>query len=254
MAIDLINDLILMIIAYVYVLITIFVPVQLKKRDLVSKFVARKIVHLFAGLVVLIVPFFTWPFFAVIIAGTLTTITYFSSNDSPVKSLKELYETIGEEEEENVGLVRRRSFLQGPFHYCLSITSLITIFALFAPHQFYFPIAGILIMIIADTLASLVGKNYGKLKLKLPWTGTRTVEGSATFFASAFVLCFFAFLFFGLINPMDQIALTFETVLLYSFITAALGTIIELMSPSTLDDLTVPIGTTIVIYALVILI
>ena len=31
---------------------------------------------------------------------------------------------------------------------------------IFAPNQLYFPIAGILIMIIADTLASIVGKRY----------------------------------------------------------------------------------------------
>ncbi len=238
-------DLILMGIAYTYVLLTILIPVGLKKKDIVSKFVARKIVHLFAGLVVLIVPYFNWPFFAVIIAGTLTVMTYFSQKESKVKQLKDLYDSISEEQEEKAGR------LTGPFNYCLSITSLVTIFAIFAPHQFYFPIAGILIMIIADTLASMIGKRYGKINISLPWTNSkRTLEGSLTFFGSAFLLCLFSFAFFGLINPVNQIPLALESVLLFALITSALATIIELVSPSTLDDLTVPIGTTIIIFIL----
>ena len=84
------HDLIIVGIAYGYVLITILVPVFLKKRNLVSKFVARKIVHLFAGLVVLIVPFFTLPLHAVFIALSMTIVVYFSSRDSSVKQLQEL--------------------------------------------------------------------------------------------------------------------------------------------------------------------
>jgi hypothetical protein len=58
---DFLDDLALVGIAYGYVLMTILIPVFLKKRNLVSKFIARKIVHLFAGLVVLIVPFLPCP-------------------------------------------------------------------------------------------------------------------------------------------------------------------------------------------------
>ncbi|MGQ4873238.1 MAG: diacylglycerol/polyprenol kinase family protein [Promethearchaeota archaeon] len=241
----LIKDLILMAIAYCYVFATILIPVGLKKKDKISKYTARKIVHLFAGLVVVIVPYFNWPFFAIIIAGSLTILTYFSQKESKVKALKDLYDSIGEEAEEEKG------YLQGPFNYCLSITILVAIFAFFAPHQMYFPIAGILIMIISDTLASMVGRKIGKRKIKLSWTGSeRTLEGSSAFFISAFLLCLFSFSFFGIINPINQNPLTLETALLYSLITSALATLIELISPSTWDDLTVPIATTIIIFLL----
>jgi phytol kinase len=242
---DLLYDLVLVGIAYGYVALTIAIPVFLKKKNIISKFHARKIVHLFTGLIVLIVPFFIMPLFAVFIALSLAIVVYFSSRDSSVKQLQELYESIGEEAEEKSGR------LEGPFFYSVSITFLIAIFVLFAPDRLYFPICGILIMIISDTFASVVGKKYGKLKINIAYTGTvRTVEGSLTFFVSAFILCFAAFYFFGLLNPINQHELTIRTVVAYSFITSGVGTVIELLSPSTIDDLTVPIGTTMVIYLL----
>ncbi len=242
---DLFYDLVLVGIAYAYVLITILIPVYLKKKDIISKFHARKIVHLFTGLVVLIVPFFILPLHAVFIALSLTVIIYFSSKDSSVKQLKEFYDSIGEEAEETVGR------LQGPFYYSISITFLIAIFVLLAPDRLYFTLCGILIMIISDTLASFIGKKYGKININIAYTGTkRTLEGSLTFFLSAFLLCFSAFYFFGLFNPVNQQALTFNLVFTYTLVTALAGTLVELLSPSTLDDLTVPIATTMVIYML----
>ena len=242
---DFFYDLILVCIAYGYILITILIPVYLQKKNLVSKFAARKIVHLVTGLVVLIVPYFILPLYAVFIAGTLTVAVYFSSRDSSVKQLQELYECIGEEAEEKIGR------LQGPLFYSISITLLITLFVLFAPKQLYFPICGILIMIISDTLASIGGKKFGRIKISIAYTGTdRTLEGSLVFLVSAFLLCFTAFYLFGILTPANQKVLSLETVFLYSAITAFAGTVIEILSPSNLDDLTVPIATTIVIYLL----
>ncbi len=85
---DFLSDLILVGIAYGYILLTISVPVYLKKREIISKFAARKIVHLFSGLVVLIVPFFILPLHAVFIALSMTVVVYFSSRDSSVRQLQ----------------------------------------------------------------------------------------------------------------------------------------------------------------------
>lgn len=241
-------DLMLLLITFIYVLATILIPVQLKKRNKITKFQARKAVHLFAGLAVLSAPYYSWPWWAVILAGLMTILTLLSSKKSSVKQLKELYDSIGEEEEEKVG------YLQGPFHYCLSITILIVFFVVVAPNQLYFPIAGILLMIISDTLASVVGKRYGKRKIKLPWIkATRSLEGSLAFFISGFFLCLFAFTFLGVSNPITQIHLTFEIALLYSLITSALAMIVELISPSTWDDLTIPIATVVIVFLLTLL-
>jgi dolichol kinase len=233
-------------VTYLYILFTIFIPLLLYKKGKISKFAARKSVHMFAGLAILSSPFYFWPFWPTIIAGTLTVFVFFSSKESKVKQLKDLYDAISEEQEDGL----KRAFLQGPFFYCLSITSLVFIFGIFAPDQFYFPIAGILIMIVADTLASVIGKRWGKISLSLPWTNSkRTLEGSLTFFSTAFLLCFLSFLLFGLLIPIQE-PLTLPTILIYSLITSSIATVIELISPSTFDDLTVPLGSTLIIYLL----
>ena len=126
--------------------------------------------------------------------------------------------------------------------------------AIFAPDQFYFPIAGVLIMIVADTLASVIGKRWGRVSLCLKYTNSkRTLEGSLTFFGTAYLLCFISFYLFGLLIPTFQDPLNLPTILVYSLITSAIATIIELISPSTYDDLTVPIGSTLIIYFLTLL-
>lgn len=242
---DYLFDLLIVLITYLYIFATILLPVQLKKREKISKFQARKAVHLFAGLSVFSSPYFNWKWWPVIIAGTLTVLVLLSSKKSKIKQLKELYDSIGEEAEEKVG------YLQGPFHYCLSILILMTSFVIFAPDQLYFPIAGIMLMIISDTLASIIGKRFGKIKIKIPWiNSTRTLEGSLTFFVSGFIICFIAFTVLGVTNPLTQVHIPFESALILSLITSALATIIELFSPSTWDDLTVPILTTLIIFLL----
>jgi dolichol kinase len=237
-------------ITYLYVILTIFIPLILYKKKKISKFSARKAVHMFAGLAILSSPFYIWPFWPTIIASTLTIFVYFSSKESKVKQLKELYDAISEEQEDGL----KRAFLQGPFFYCLSITSLVLIFGIFAPNQFYFPIAGVLIMIVADTLASIIGKRWGRISLCLSWTNSkRTLEGSLTFFATSYILCFLSFFLFGLLIPTLQEPLSIPTILIYSLITSVIATLIELVSPSTYDDLTVPLGSTIIIYLLTLL-
>jgi dolichol kinase len=237
------SDLLLVLITYIYVFATILIPVYLKKKEKISKFQARKVVHLFAGLSVLTTPSFGFPWWAVLIAGSLTILVYMSSKKSKVKQLKELYESIGEEAEEKVG------YLQGPFHYCISITVLILIFVIFAPTQMYFPIAGILLMIVSDTLASVVGKRYGRHKIKIPWIkGIRSIEGSLAFFISGYILCFLAFTLLGVTNPLTQTHIGLMDALIYSLIASFLAMFIEISSPSTWDDLTVPILTTIIIF------
>jgi hypothetical protein len=67
---EIISDLGIAGITYFYVILTIFVPLMLYKKEKINKFTARKSVHLSAGLAVLSSPFFYWPFWPTIIAGT----------------------------------------------------------------------------------------------------------------------------------------------------------------------------------------
>ncbi len=238
-------DIILVICSYLYVLVVILIPKYLKEKEKISKFTARKSIHLLAGLSIFITPFLEFYWYSVIIAGSMMILTYFSSKESKVKQLKSLFDAIGEESEEKVG------YLQGPFNYCLSIFILMLFFSIFAPTRFYFPISGILIMIVSDTLASVVGKKYGKIKIKIKWTHTeRTIIGSLTLFLTAFIVSFFAYLIFGTVIPTSQQVIDLPQVIIFSFLTSIIATITELLSPSTYDDLTVPIFTTLIIFLL----
>ncbi len=240
------GDLLIAFLLYLYIFLTISIPLYLKKKERISKFTARKAVHLSAGLIVLFVPFLSAPygrFLAILISGSFAIMVYKSEKNSKIKLFSEFYEAIGEEAEEKLN----RSYLQGPFHYCVSITFLISLFAIigFWEDQIYLPIAGILIMIISDTLASVVGKKYGKIKINFSWTGTtRSLEGSLVFLVTAFLLSFFSFYVFGFLDK----TLSIESVFLYSVVTAIVSTLIELVSPSTWDDLTVPIFSTLVMW------
>ncbi|MHA2010029.1 MAG: hypothetical protein ACW980_22165, partial [Promethearchaeota archaeon] len=102
--------------------------------------------------------------------------------------------------------------------------------------------------------ASIIGKRWGKVSISLKWTNSkRTLEGSLTFFGTAFLLCFLSFFLFGFILPTIQEPLAFDTIIIYSLITSLIAAFIELVSPSTFDDLTVPLGSTFLIYLLTLL-
>ncbi len=240
------NDLIFTGFALLYVFAWVLIPEILQKKGKISKFIARKLVHLFAGLAIFITPYLTIPWFAVLLAALMTVVTLKSSKHSSLTAFKGLYDAIGEEAEEKKG------FLEGPFHYALAITILIAIFA--TVYQvtgiglYYLPISGILIMIISDTLASIVGKRWGKHEVKVPWLKSkRTAEGSLAFLASAWVLCFLSFFIFGVYVPGSDIVLSVPNALILSVVTAIVGTVMELISPSVWDDMTVPIATTAII-------
>lgn len=235
------NDLIIGLTTAILILGTIFIPKFLEEHHKISKFTARKLIHSFSGLGVFITPYLNYPIIAGILAGIMTLITRTSGRKSPTKIQQELFEAIGEEEEETLG------YLQGPYAYCLAIT--ILVFA-FLPLQkyYYFPIAAILIMMYSDTLAAFIGKKYGKHSISIKWVGNkRTIEGSLTFFVSALVISYGVFSILGLVWPGNLMMLTKNSTLILSLIMSTTSTLLELISPSKYDDIIVPIGATIII-------
>ena len=247
--ITLVADLILTGIALIYVFACVLIPEILQKRGIVSKFVARKTVHLLTGLAIFITPYLSIPWFAVALAASMVVVTYRSSKNSSNPMLRDLYNSIGEEAEEQKG------YLQGPFHYTLAITILIAIFSVVFQvggwSLFYVPIAGILIMIISDSLAAIAGKRWGRHELHVPWIHSkRTLEGSLAFFISGFALTLFSFFMFGVWLPGNSVHLMPLNAFILSIIMTGMGTVIEGISPSTWDDLTIPLATTAIISAL----
>ncbi len=158
------HDLVLFLGAVIYVLLVIFIPKMLKDMGKISSFIARKIIHSLAGLSIFITPYMYYPGLAVFIALASTIMTRKSGTSSSVKPLKGLYDAISEDEELKVG------YLQGPFAYSIAITLLVFAF-IFWPDKYYIPIAAILIMMFADTAASIIGRRYGKHHINIPWVG-----------------------------------------------------------------------------------
>jgi dolichol kinase len=236
------HDLVIMFFTLVYVGLVIMLPRIAKEKGIISSFVARKIIHFFAGLCCLVTPYLYYPILSVLLAGLMTFITYKSGEKTSNTQLKALYNAIGEDEEKEVG------YLQGPFSYCLAITILVGVFLL-VPHYYYYPIAAILIMIIADTGASVFGKKFGKHVINLKFTQSkRTVEGSTFFFVAAFFCSLFTYLFIGIYFPGFSEPLAFEKAISLAFITAFISMFLEILSPGKWDDLIVPIGTALLVF------
>jgi dolichol kinase/phosphoserine phosphatase len=113
-------------------------------------------------------------------------------------------------------LTEARGLIIGP----ISLTIGIIIPLLFFRPEVLIP--AILIVCISDSLSSLVGKRYGKTALPF---FNRTIEGSAAFYISAFIVLLF-FL------PVKQ-----------ALLISLIPTFIELVSPYNLDNLLVPVLT-----------
>ncbi|MEI8094114.1 MAG: diacylglycerol/polyprenol kinase family protein [Spirochaetales bacterium] len=91
---------------------------------------------------------------------------------------------------------------------------------------------GIYALAFGDGLSSLVGKLFGRIKL--PFTGGKTLEGSLTAFLAIFVAAYLA-------KPDVRIALT----------VAVCGTALEALPLEDLDNLVIPLGTALVFATLV---
>jgi phytol kinase len=227
-------DIILLSGAFLFVAIIIGISIILKKIDFITSHTARKIVHLFAGFAVFIVPYLSIPFLALIISGSVLIFTRFAG---PKNIGKPVFETIAEKDEQEKG------YLSGPFSYALAINILVFIFSFKSVVQyFYFPANSIMVMMISDTAAAWIGRKWGKHKINLKYTKTvRTVEGSLTLFITAFILSVFGFSFFGQWFPDNIQQMEYSWIAILSLIMAVNSTIVEIFSPSNIDDLTVSI-------------
>lgn len=227
------TDILLLLGAFLYVIVILLISMILKKTDIISGHIARKIVHLTAGFSIFIVPYLSIPHLSMIISLLFLVVCRISKPKTPV------FEMMAEKDERELG------YLGGPFSYALSINILVFIFA-FDPltQYFYFPASAIMIMMISDTLAALFGKKYGKIEINISWTKTtRTLEGSLMLLVSAFALSIVGFSFFGTWFPVQYHILEINEILILSAIVGVIATITELLSPSNQDDLTMPIST-----------
>jgi dolichol kinase len=239
-------DAILILGAFGYVGLVILLSYVFHNRGM-SSHNARKIVHLFAGFACFIVPFLNIPLLALTVSITFLIILRFAGPKSN-QVLRPIFDLMAEKNEREIG------YLSGPFSYALAINILVLIFS-FLPQYFFFPASSIMVMMISDTLASYAGRRFGKHKINIKYTRTiRSVEGSLVLFISAFILSVFGFTFFGYLFPNNAHQMSFFWILILSILLAINSTIIEILSPSNLDDLIVPVTGCLLTFGLTVLV
>jgi dolichol kinase len=200
-----------------YIAIVYTIPIFLYKKNKISKRTARTIIHFFSGLSIISLFFAQNKWLYLIASGLITLIVFISRKSTPV--LKHVFQSINEEQEKN--------YLQGPVLYGVSITYLI-LFSIITGNNII-PLASSLVLIISDPLASIVGKKFGKNVFLLLNTD-RTVEGSLAMLVSNSLIIS---VFFGF--GLKALALSF------------IITIVELISPSKIDDFTLPFSASILL-------
>jgi phytol kinase len=244
------NDFIVLGIAYLYVIVVLLTGEFFRKKLNKSSEFTRKIIHIFAGFSVYTVLFFDHPWVANIIAASFVVLLYLAGPSSPVTALREMFGTMEREEEGGK--------LWGPFYYAISIltlTMIFTITGIFNPgfELYYWLATGPLtIMYLGDGLASVMGRKFAKKTYIVIKGSKRSFVGSLTLFGAGFGGAIFALWFNGILAIRVNygsgfIFLTWDLILLFSLAAATIATVIEFFSPSGYDNLTVPLGTALIL-------
>ncbi|BBJ28643.1 DUF92 domain-containing protein [Athalassotoga saccharophila] len=210
-----------LLISYAFVFSFIILSSILNKFFHLSDYITRKIVHIgVSNWWFIAISTMKDPFIASIGPISFIIINYISYRHDIFKGMEI-------EEKSNVGTVY--------FPISLLVLVLLSYYRLI---PFYAAGIGILTMGYGDGLAGLIGKSFGKTKVKI--FDNKSLEGSAVMFGATFLVSFLFLQNFGI-----------ERAILFSFEIAALSTIIEIITPFGIDNLTVPILTALLAFLFV---
>ncbi|MBE9212554.1 phosphatidate cytidylyltransferase [Plectonema cf. radiosum LEGE 06105] len=184
--------------------------------------IVRKIVHIGTGNVILLAWWFDIPASIGIAASILASILTLLSYRFPILP--------------GINSVGRKSL--GTFFYSVSIGILIAWF--WYLKQPFYAALGILIMAWGDGLAALIGQRFGKHKYNV-LGGQKSLEGSLTMTLVSFIISSLI-----LFNVQGN---TWQTWLI-SVVVAVVATALEAISILGIDNLTVPLGSAALAFAL----
>ncbi|MBE6499131.1 MAG: phosphatidate cytidylyltransferase [Methanobrevibacter thaueri] len=229
------SDILALIIVYVYVaVIFVIAETVLKTRPEVS----RKFLHIMVGNMIFAMPFFTNPWVMVwFLTLPITIVLFFLTQYSPIKIKNSVTES---------------GHALGLFFYAGIWTVLIAIFATIAPpnnpKQYLWIVAlAIVPMVYGDGFAALIGQKFGKIKYTI-FGGTKSLEGSLTMFVITTVMSVFVWMVFVSIgSPMPEFNI------IYIIMISAIATLCEAFSYGGIDNLTVPLTTSILYFLVAIL-
>lgn len=243
------TDLIVLAIAFIWVIAVLVIGEGLRRWRNYPPAMTRKFIHLFAGFSVFTIPFYTHAWAAIIVAVSFVILIFLASPKSPIKSLKTMFEVMAREEDYLSG------HIWGPFLYAISITILVSIFTLIPTLTPVYVLAAMALtaMYLGDGIAPIVGMKFGKHKYTI-WKATRSVEGSIAVFFGSFFGSWICWLFLDYFATGGFPIFNILQILILSFICALSATIIEAFSPAGADNLTVPLLTTVIVFALALVI
>jgi phytol kinase len=208
----------LVLLVYLYVFTVMGVSHYLRKHY--SAETTRRIVHILASDIIIVLPLFASLKWVIIIpVGLAIIVAVGIAFGLPIR------ESLVPKEDDPV-------HAYGPVYYIISIALLIALFGI----KSYIPIVATFVMAWGDGFAALIGKRFGKHRL----INGKTLEGSLAMFLFALAGALFGYYFWAYLGGA-----LIEKTLRIALISAASGSIIELLSIGKLrsfDNFTVPLG------------
>jgi dolichol kinase len=216
-------------VAFVYIYVALLLILTEKILSKKYPMQGRKILHILTGNIAFILPIFqTREIMAFLAAGPFILFTFLMSPYSPIPSLR------GDTSKSGHGM--------GLVYYAIAWTILAYFF--FDTKEII--AIGILSMSYGDGFASLIGIKYGKRKYKI-YKDEKSYVGSAAMFIFTFFLIIIAILFYQGINL--NISLNIDILPMIAII-AAISAIVEGLTPVGLDNLSVPILTSVLYWTI----
>ena len=219
------NNIIGIIVSILFIFLIIGISSVLTKFNLLANEDSRKFIHVgVANWWIVAMIFFDNNIYASIVPGLFVIINYISYKKQIFKAMER------DGSKKDLGTV----------YYAISL--MLLAFITFRNIEFsYIGALGILIMGYGDGFAAIVGVKYGKHKYKV-LGNNKSLEGTLAMFLFSFIVSLVILYIF---NPVN--------IVLFSLILAAVSTILEACSPYGFDNLTVPLGTSLLYYLLIIL-
>ena len=217
------NNIVGIVVSIIFVFLIIGISSLLTKFKLLSNEGSRKFIHIgVSNWWIIAMIFFNSNIYAAIVPGLFVIVNYISYKKQVFKAMER------DGSKNDLGTVY--------FALSLLILALIT----FKNAEFsYIGALGILIMGYGDGLAAIIGVKYGKHKFKV-LGNEKSFEGSLAMFVFSFLVSVSLLYIF---NPVN--------ITLFSLIVAIVSTALEAISPYGLDNLTVPLGTSLSYYLLI---
>lgn len=202
-----------------FVFLVIAFAELIRRQFAFSQNFTRKVIHVGVGNWIFFWPFAFDHWYAILVPPALFVVLNY------VSYRRELFKAM-ERKEKAGGL--------GTVYYAISLMIVAPIAMLLG--GVWAAAAAIVLMAWADGLADPIGRRYGAHKYRI-FGSTKSIEGSLGFFVVGFAAVAVTLEFFSAFSSLPA----GFNIPLFSLAIAALGTLIEALSPAGTDNLTVPI-------------